>query len=64
MSLKGRLRKCVFCTILAAASMGGVLMSPEEIEQLMFAMNRPKIVRTVPEERETDDDLLKRMPTL
>ena len=58
---KGRFCKLVFCSILAVASFGGAPMRPEEIEELMHAMNQPKIAHTLPDDSESGDDKIKRL---
>ena len=40
------------------ASLSGMRMRPEEIEELMRTMNQPKIVRKFAEEEERGDDPL------
>jgi hypothetical protein len=46
---------------LAFASFGGVLMRPEEIEELMHAMRQPKIARQLPDDQETGEDLIRKL---
>ena len=58
---KGRFCKLVFCSMLAVASFGGAPMRPEEIEELMYAMNQPKIAHTLPDDSESGDDKIKRL---
>ena len=36
-------------------------MRPEEIEELMHAMNQPKIAHTLPDDSESGDDKIKRL---
>jgi hypothetical protein len=46
MGCRSRLCKLVFCAMLAAASIGGTAMRPEEIEELMHSMNQQTITCT------------------
>lgn len=59
--MKNRFCKAVFCAILAFAAFGGTPMSPEEIEELMATMNRPKIAHTLPESTDNGDDLIRKL---
>jgi hypothetical protein len=43
MGLKARLRKIVFCAILAMASIAGANLRPEQVEEMMRDMNQPKV---------------------
>lgn len=61
MSVKSKLLKVMFCLALGFASAGGALMRPEEIEELMSAMNRPKGAHQLPEDREAGDDLIRKI---
>ena len=54
--MKWRFRKIFLCMVLCVASMKGVRMRPEEIEELMRTMNQPKLVRKFAEEDERGDD--------
>jgi hypothetical protein len=56
MRLRGRFYRFVFCTMLAAASIGGAPLRPEEVEELMHTMNHPKIAHTLPDDAENGDD--------
>jgi hypothetical protein len=38
-----RFRKILFCLVLGLGSITGVAMRPEEIEELMHAMNQPRV---------------------
>ena len=58
---RSKLARAVFCLALGAAAFSGAPMRQEEIEELMAAMNRPKIAHQVPEDTETGDDLLRRI---
>ena len=52
MGWKKRLRSMLFCLVLGFGSLSGMAMCPEEIEELMANMNRPKIVHVL---RQEDD---------
>jgi hypothetical protein len=60
MSLRSELGKAIFCGMLACASIGGLPLRAEQVEELLQAMNQPKIAHTIPEDAESGDDLLKR----
>ncbi|HUO16428.1 MAG TPA: hypothetical protein VMX38_15690 [Verrucomicrobiae bacterium] len=62
MSIKHRLRTLLICLPLLFGSLGGMPMRPEEIEELMHAMNEQKIVVTV--EDEGDNYNLPKLPSL
>jgi hypothetical protein len=62
-AFKQRLGKVFLCVVLGFAAFGGACMRPEEIEDLMACMNRPKVAHTLPEERETGDDLIRKLLT-
>jgi hypothetical protein len=53
---KGRFCKFVFCTMLAAASIGGAPMRAEDVEEMMHAMNEPRVAHTLPDGAENGDD--------
>ena len=57
-----RLRDVFFCIVLALASASGVPMRADEVQELMQAMNQPKVAHTLQEERR-DDDPLEHSPT-
>jgi hypothetical protein len=61
MRLKNRFCKFVFCTMLAVASIGGAPLRPEEVDELMHAMNQPKIAHTLPDDAENGDDLIRKL---
>ena len=52
-----RLRDVFLCIVLAAASAAGIPMRPDEVEELMRAMNQPKVAHTLREEDREDDPL-------
>lgn len=47
---KSRLAKMLFCLTLALGVFSGAPMRPDEIEELLFTMNQPKIELVVNEE--------------
>jgi len=47
MSLRKTLAKVLLFGVLQMGALAGVPMSPEQIEKVMNAMNRPKIVQTM-----------------
>lgn len=59
MSIKQRLRSVFMCLVLCAALSMGAPMRPDEIAELMSALNRPKIAHTLREESDDGDKLLK-----
>jgi hypothetical protein len=61
MSLRSKLAKAVFCGMLACASIGGLPLRAEEVEELLQAVNQPKIAHSIPEDAENGDDLLKKL---
>jgi hypothetical protein len=56
MSLTRRLRTVACCAILEIGTLMGVPMRPEQIQDLMRAMNVPKAAQTNPEESPSGDD--------
>lgn len=50
MSVKQRLRTCLCCIALEMGVLTGVPMRPEQIQDLMHALNRPKVAQTDPEQ--------------
>jgi hypothetical protein len=61
MNFKTRFGKVFFCAVLGFAAFGGAYMRPDEIEDLMDTMNRPKLAQILPETRETGDDLIREL---
>ena len=59
--MRSQFSKILFCAILGLASFGGAYMRPEEIEDLMSTMNRPKVSHTLPDDIETGDDILRKL---
>ena len=49
MSAKHRLRTIFLCAVLEFGAMFGIPMRPEQIRDLMQAMNQPKTARTEPD---------------
>ncbi len=60
MSVRGKLRKVMLCAALGMGSIMGTPMRPEEIEELMWAMNQPRIELTVHKKRRKPDEPLKK----
>jgi len=52
LSIKGKLRALFLFSILGVASILGGRMRPEEIENLMDAMNRTRVCQIIREERD------------
>jgi hypothetical protein len=57
MSIKTKLRNLLLCLTLAMSSLAGVPMRAEEIEELLRAVNQPRIAYTIPDE--SDDGEIK-----
>jgi hypothetical protein len=55
MSIVRRLRTVACCAILEIGTLMGVPMRPEQIQDLMRAMNVPKLAQTNPDECATGD---------
>jgi hypothetical protein len=55
MSITRRLRTVACCAILEIGTLMGVPMRPEQIQDLMRAMNVPKLAQTNPDECPRDD---------
>jgi hypothetical protein len=60
MSWNRKLRACVFCVGLAWASALGAAMRPEEIEELLAAMNQIEIEFIVPRKEDKRDDRMRK----
>jgi hypothetical protein len=58
-SLKRRLRTIACCLVLQAATLIGMPMRPEQVQELMHSLNQPKTARTTPEEKRKDDARLR-----
>jgi hypothetical protein len=50
MTVPQRLRGLFVCAMLEFAALTGMPMRPEQIEELMQTMNRPKLAHEMPEE--------------
>jgi hypothetical protein len=61
MRRKSQFSKFVFCVTLVLASLGGAPMRPDEVEDVMQAMNEPEIVYELPKDAETGDDLVRKL---
>jgi hypothetical protein len=57
MSLKKKLRSVLMYAMLGAAAIMGMPMRPEQIEELMSRLSRPKIVVVIPDDRPRGDGL-------
>ena len=55
MSIRRRLRTVMCCAILEIGTLMGVPMRPEQIQELMHAMNQPKVAETDPEEHDAGE---------
>ena len=55
MSWRHRLRTIFVCVMLEWAAFGGAAMRPEEIEELMRTMNKPKLAHVIPDESDQGD---------
>jgi hypothetical protein len=55
-----RLRNLMICLVLAAASLHGVKVRPEDVEKLMEAMNKRKVAHSLSVEQQAGDDIVKR----
>ena len=47
-----RFRNIFFCLTLALASIANVPMRPEEVEELLRSMNKPKVAHVLPMEND------------
>ncbi len=61
MNTRGRLCKLLFCGARLLASFGGAPMRPEEIEQLLYTMNRQEIACALPDDAQSGGDLLRKV---
>lgn len=52
-----RLRDVFFCIVLALSSVAGVPMRADEVQELMSAMNQPKLAHTLRDEDREDDPI-------
>jgi hypothetical protein len=60
--MKRKLRALFLCLPLLMGSLLGAPMRPEQIEELMRAMSQQKIVRTVADDNQNDDDTIRKLP--
>ena len=58
MTFRQRLRTIACCGILQLGTLVGVLMRPEQVQDLMRTLNQPKLAQTDPDERESTDEPL------
>ena len=56
MSVKHRLRTLFCCAVLEIGALFGIPMRPEQIQELMHAMNKPKVAQTNPERAAAGDE--------
>lgn len=54
MSIVRRLRTVACCAILEIGTLMGLPMRPEQVQDLMRAMNVPRVAQTNPEESNTE----------
>lgn len=52
MRLSARLRTILMCAMLEYAALMGCPMRPDEIEELLWTMNKPKLTHVVEEEKQ------------
>jgi len=53
--MRTRLRTILVCVVLEWCAISGAPMRPEEIVDLMHAMNTPRVVQTDPDEHDASD---------
>jgi hypothetical protein len=63
-SIKLKLRMLLLYLPLLAGSMIGVPMRPEDMDQIMEAMNQERIEYVIPDDSENGDDTIKEMKKL
>lgn len=56
MSIVRRLRTVACCAILEIGTLIGIPMRPEQIQDLMAAMNVPRVARTNPDDTDSGDE--------
>ena len=61
MSIKHRLRMLVLCLPLLMGAGFGMPMRPEEIEELMHSTNQQTIAYTIPGDKETADETIRKL---
>ena len=57
MSIKHNIRVITLCLVFGFASLHGIKMRPEEIQELMHQTNQPKIAHSMPDENDAGDRL-------
>ncbi len=57
-----KLRKILLCLLLGMASLQGMPMRAEAIEELMHSMNEPRVELVIPDETEKGDDPIEKLP--
>jgi hypothetical protein len=60
-SIKRRLRMLMLCLPLLLGAGMGMQMRPEEIEELVHSANQQTITYTIPGDRETADETIRKM---
>ena len=56
MSIRKSLRTILTCMVLQVGVLSGVPMRPEQVRELMFQLNTPKLAHTSPDERHSCND--------
>ena len=64
MSIKHKLRMLLLYLPLLAGSLSGVPMRPEDMDQLMEAMNQERIEYVIPDDSENGDETIKEINKL
>ena len=64
MSIKHKLRMLLLYLPLLAGSLSGVTMRPEDMDQLMEAMNLERIEYVIPDDSENGDETIKEINKL
>ena len=59
MSIKRKLRMLLLYLSLLAGSLSGVPMRPEDMDQIMEALNQERIEYVIPDDSENGDDTIK-----
>jgi hypothetical protein len=63
-SIKLKLRMLLFYLPLLAGSLSGVPMRPEDMDQIMEALNQERIEYVIPDDSENGDDTIKEVKKL
>ncbi len=61
MSIRRRMRMLMLCLPLLLGAGIGMPMRPEEIEELMHSANQQTITYTIPGDRETPDETIRKL---